>query len=287
MNITKRFIKIQVEVARIEQGETINRTLKEYEGLQVAFNIEKRASSLCNNATIQITNLNREHIEYLTTINAISPANEGLRKIIRVFAGYEDNWGLIFEGDITSALPTPPPDITLQCTCLSGYYNKLFNYKAEFQGVVKVRDIITQIAKDLNLTLIWQLKEDKTLDGFSYQGSLGDIIETLNKLGKFSVFEEDGKLYVCDKENGKNPQQVTWNYSKENGMIGIPQPDMYGVKFKVLLNPGIHCYDSVNLVSSQIPAANGEYYIYKINHVGESRGTSFYSELECRTYDNN
>ena len=61
--------------------------------------------------------------------------------------------------------------------------------------------------------------------------------------------------------------------------------DLFGVKFRVLLDPSLKCGQPVRLESAQIPAANGVYYIYSLTHRGELRAEPFYTELSCRNYD--
>ena len=85
---------------------------KELDGIELKFSIEKNGGAIMNKATIDICNLARSDIEYLTTYTSQFIAIND-RKRIRLIAGYDNEYGLIFDGDIINALPTMPRTLVL------------------------------------------------------------------------------------------------------------------------------------------------------------------------------
>ncbi len=287
MQMPKRYARIEVEVGqkKDEKSQIITHDLQSFEGLNVRFNITKRRGSTMNRAEIAICNLQTSTVEYLTTINALG-GNQKERKVLRLFAGYEDNAGQIFEGDIIRALPSAPPDVWITAQCLSGYHNNMQLVTLDLKGGVSAKQVCTLVAKQLNLELDWKSTSKKKLDQFKYQGPMTKAIEELNQIGEIVVYQDDRYLVVED-EKMTAPAAGEWirTFSLESRLIGLPEPDLFGVKFKVLLDPTLKCGQPIRLESKQIPSANGVYYIYSLTHRGELRAEPFYTELSCRTYD--
>ncbi len=283
----KRYARIEVEVGKKkdEKSKTITYDLQSFEGLNVRFNITKRRGSTMNRAEIAICNLKTSTVEYLTTINALGKDQEE-RKVIRLFAGYEDNAGQIFEGDIIRALPSAPPDVWITAKCLSGYHNNMQLVTLDLKSGVSPKQICNLVAKQLGLGLSWKCTSKKQLDQFKYQGPMTKAIEEINQIGGLVAYQDDDFLVVED-ENMTAPTEgeLIKTYSLESGLIGLPEPDVFGVKFRVLLDPTLKCGQAVRLESKQIPAANGVYYIYSLTHRGELRAEPFYTELCCKNYD--
>lgn len=283
----KRYARVEVEVGqqKDEKSQIITHNLESFEGLNVRFNITKRRGSTMNRAEIAICNLQTSTVEYLTTINALG-GNQKERKVIRLFAGYEDNAGQIFEGDVIRALPSAPPDTWITAQCLSGYHNNMQLVTLDLKGGVSVKQVCTLVAKQLKLELNWLSKSQKKLDQFKYQGPMTKAIEELNQIGEIVAYQDD-RFLVVEDEKMTAPAAGTWikTFSLESGLIGLPEPDLFGVKFKVLLDPTLKCGQPVRLESKQIPAANGVYYIYSLTHRGELRAEPFYTELSCKNYD--
>lgn len=285
--ISKRYVRAEVEVKREtdEKTQTVTHHLESFESLNVRFRITKRRGSVMNRAEIALCNLKTSTVDYLTTINALG-MNQEDRKVIRLFAGYADNYGQIFEGDIIRALPSAPPDVWVTAQCLSGYHNNMQLVTLDLKGGVSVKQVCTLVAQQLKLNLDWQSTSEKQLDQFKYQGPMTKAIEELNQIGDIVAYQDDGFLVVEDAKK-KAPAQGEWikTFSLQSGLIGLPEPDLFGVKFRVLLDPSLKCGQPVRLESAQIPAASGVYYIYSLTHRGELRAEPFYTELSCRNYD--
>ena len=95
--------------------------------------------------------------------------------------------------------------------------------------------------------------------------------------------------------------------NSETGLIGFPQQTTDGIAVRCLLNPGLRAMSRIKLDNASIqqhqvgldphsqatkaliPAidADGLYRILAINHVGDTRGHPWYSDLVCLSVDPN
>lgn len=255
--------------------------MKELDGIEVKFSVEKLASAVMNKANIDICNLAADDIEYLTTYTSqfIAIAQH---KRIRIFAGYVDTGvSLIFDGDIVEALPTNGPDRWLKCKALSGYYNARTPVSTVVQGTNSIRDVCAAVAGFCNLSLNYMATSTKTISDFEYTGGKTRAIKELNELGDIVAYEDDGVLVVQDKGEPRTDVGIR-RIDETSGLIGIPKPDAIGVECQILLDNSIKIGQKIYLESKIIPSACGEYYIYELKHSGDLRGNEFYTEIKAR-----
>lgn len=257
--------------------------LKRFENISSKFRIEKFQGAVMNKAQIDIANLAREDVEYLTTYTSYALAVQQ-RKRLRISAGYEgQDVALLFDGDISEALPTAPPDVWLKCQAISGYYNNQTLLTKSIDSPTSVKQLALNIANTLGLELDWRASSEKAIGAFNYIGGGTKLIDEFNRLGNFIAFEEDGKLKVVDKIIKADKLAASAKVlSAESGLIGMPQPNALGLSAKMLLDPTVACGSLVKLESKRIPAANGFYWVYKLTHEGGLRENSFYTTIEAR-----
>lgn len=255
--------------------------LKELDGIEVKFSVEKLASAVMNQADIDICNLTKDDIEYLTTYTSQFIAINQ-RKRIRIFAGYEDTGvSLIFDGDIVEALPTNPPDVWLRCKALSGYYNAKTPLSTVISGTHSIKEICASVAGFLELSLNYMATCTKTISDFEFTGGKTRLIKELNEICDILVYEDDGVLVVQDKGQPRIDVGIR-RIDETSGMIGIPKPDAIGIECKILLDNSIKIGQKIYIESTSIPAASGEYCIYELKHSGDLRGNEFYTEIKAR-----
>lgn len=286
-NLPKRVIIPEFRIENPDQikvtgGEDVANA-KRLEGISVRFRIEKTLNAVMNKARISLANLARADVEYLTSFTSWALEIEK-RKRIRLFAGYEgQNVGLLFDGDITSAQPTIPPDEWLEIEALSGFYDNQNVASISIEGETSFQEICEKVAQELGLSLRFYVKNNRMVEGFTYQGGARNIIYKLNDLFQACAYQDGQTLYVRDlaQEFDGNAKLI----NEESGLIGIPKPGPLGVDLTVLLDPTIELGKPIKLESKRIPAANGVYYPYALTYEGESRGNPFYTHLKCRRFN--
>lgn len=255
--------------------------MKRLEGIDVKFSISKYMGVVMNEATIEIYNLAKEDVEYLTTFTSQFIAYDK-RKRIRIFGGYKDtSVGLLFDGDIVEALPTTPPDIVLRCKAMTGHYGNSTIISKSITEPIPVKDMLKQASEWIGKEINDFSTTNRKIDGFYYTGASTQLIGQINNIPDITCFEDDGAITVVDSKNPNINKEIR-KISKSSGMIEIPQPDALGIKVKMLLDPDIRLGQTIEVESSAIPACNGQYWIYEFTHRGHLRGSEFYTEISAR-----
>lgn len=257
---------------------------KQLDGIEVKFSVEKLMSAVMNKANIEICNLTQEDIEYLTTYTSQFIAiNE--RKRIRIFAGYEeDGVSLIFDGDIVEGMPSQPPDRWIRCKALSGYYSNKEVVSKTITGDVSVKEVCNEASKLLKIPMIYESVNLKKISDFSFTGDKTKILKDLNELGGITAYEDDGTLFVIDKDKPRTSLDVRY-IDETSGLIGIPKPDPIGIELTVLLDNSLKIGQRIYIESKIFPSASGEYFIYELNHTGDLRGVEFYTKIKARRFN--
>lgn len=266
----------------VETNDNGRRELKRLDGLAIKGRVSRKMGSVLSDARISVANLKRSQVEYLTTYT--SPyVNPSVRKKINIYAGYEKaGWGRIFTGDIYKALPDGMPDTWLNIEAKSLFYQNRVPLSYGLQNVT-MEEAGKSIATNLGLSFEWQASSQKTLDVFNFSGSQAQLIKEYNDLDDVVMFEDNGVLKVVDKIAKRGDKTVKL-VNENSGLIGLPEPDQFGVKFKCLLDSSWYCGDWVKLGSRVLPMINGYYQVYTIDFDFASREQQFYCEIYAKNY---
>lgn len=272
MDLPKRRVILEIQ--------TDDKTVKTFDGLNVNFNVSKQTNSVTPSGRIVVANLTMEDVVNITTISG-TYTDVKKRKKVRLYAGYDDDIGMIFEGDITSAAPiTEPPDVWLQIEATNGFFDNNRVVSKTIKEKTNVKNLAEQVAGWLKVPLQWMSKASKTVNMFSASGSAGQFIRKLNDIGDILAFKDEDGLVVLDLKNPK--RGTTSEVSKNTGMIGIPKADNNGIRVDVLLNPHLKLGQTINLKSELIPSLNGPYWIYGLTHSGSLRDNEYVTTMLCR-----
>lgn len=269
---------------------------KQIENIALKGRVERKMSVVGSTAKISIANLSKPDVEYLTTYTS-RYVDVGKQKKINIFAGYESTGvGQIFSGDIVSAMPEGMPDTWLNIEAKSNYYNHT-NIVSYSVNNSTTQEIAQNVATQYGLALDWRSKSQKLIDSLNLNGAKSRLLDELNKLDNFRAFIDNGVLRVIDKNdeppvesqtpavyNGNVSDTKKTGYVKyitpESGLIGIPQPDEYGVKVKILIDPSVNLGDWFKLESKKLPILNGFYQIYEMVFDFATREPQYYIELK-------
>ena len=268
-----------IEVQTNDNGTT---QMKSLEGMAIKGKVSRKAGTIAAEATLSIANLTQSDIEYLTTYT--SPyMKPKVKKLVNIYAGYsQSGWGRIFQGDITEAIPEGMPDTWLNIKAQSQYYNQRSPISYGVTNTTS-KEIAQSIANNLGLTFDWQATSEKNIDIFDFIGSKAGLIKEFNKLDDVTMFEDNGTLKVVDKVSTPPDKNQIPLITKDSGLIGLPEPDQYGVKFKCLLSPALIPGQWIRLESVKLTGLNGQYQIYTVDFDFESRGQAFYCDIYAKT----
>ena len=257
--------------------------------LRCTFDIEKSMSETPNFSEISIYNLSAQ------TENIV--IKSGSRLVLE--AGYEgEQYGLIFDGDIVQTLRDKEDGTTYKLTLLSQDGDKFLNsgiVNASFRAGQNSRSIISEIANkatnSVELHTISDNLENTTLPRGKVIFGLGrDYLHQIARSEQAAFYVNDGKVNIV-KANDL-PQGRIIDLSPTSGLIGTPEQVDDGIKAKCLLNPLLNLNSFVHINNKHVRMQkagrdslpkqldyDGVYRVIKINHIGDSRGDSWYTEF--------
>lgn len=237
----------------------------------------KYANALQNECEVKLTNVNKETRDYILT--ETSPLNKNSTpKRLMVEAGrVSTGMSLVFEGDITSAVGSQPPDITLSIKAKTGNFQK-GNVISRSKSQTKLSNIADGVAKDLGLRLDYQAK-DKNIANYSHSGAALKQVDRLGTTGAVNAYINNGTLVVKDYNIPLKARTRVLNI--DTGMIGIPEFTEQGVKVKMLFDNQTDLGYGLDVQSVMNPAVNGVYSVYKLQFELSSRDTPFYLIAEA------
>jgi hypothetical protein len=270
MALDLRAVKLTIEV---------NGGFKTYQDLYISASGTKYANASQNECEIKIANVDKETANFILTETSQFNKNRTPKKVL-LEAGRE-SYGTtqIFVGEITSAVPSQPPDIMITLKCLTGNFQKGNIISRTQPGNALLSVISQQVANDLSLGLDFQAL-DKQISNYNFTGGALKQVEKLGQVGLVNAFIDDAVLIIKDSDKAlKNKIRVI---DSQSGMTGIPEVTEEGIKVKYLLDTQTVLGGALRINSKIYPAVNGDYIIYKLGFEIANRDTPFYWIAEAK-----
>lgn len=262
----------------------INGQLKTYEDLFIDSTGCRYANPLQGDAEVNVANLTKADVDFLLT--ETSPFNKNhTPKLIILEAGRKSTGTTkVFEGNITSCVPSQPPDTILKFKCQA---NKFLTGKiiASAQaGSVPLSKIAGQIANDLGLQLLFEAT-DKNISNYAFTGGALKQVDRLGSTGGVNAYVDGNQLIIKNTDVPLSGQLRVLN--EKSGMVGIPEITEHGVKVSYLLDNTSKVGGALQIESEVYPTVNGTYAIYKLGWRIASRAVPFYWIAEAKRQDAN
>lgn len=273
--------------------------------LHVRFNVNS-SLSVPKFGEVTIYNLSNDMMETL---------KQGTRVVLE--AGYEDgNFGVIWNANIYHFIERRENivDRVLTMHCMDGY--EIFKDCFVYAHVTKDRNtILDQYKEVVKQTGIDAVETPAALSDSSNKksaraatiiGSPSNAINEISKSANGTIAGEtkmskiaivDGKVTITDPNSIGIGEELV--ISPETGLIGTPSATQYGVIFRSLLDPRLLFTDPLvqvkierseviaqpqrygQTVAPVVPPRDGRYKVISVNHIGDTRGTEWYSDCEC------
>lgn len=283
--------------------------------LRFRFRVEQSDIETPNNATIRIYNLSKPTVKALT-----ATGNLEFNKVV-LNVGYEDSvqFGTIFDGTIKQFRVGRENNIDSYFDILAADLDLGYNF-----GIVSktlpaeqntARNRIEAAAAGMQAKLGYidvfggtiPAPRSKVMYGLSRYLARE---EAVTQKSSWSV--QDGKLQFIPLTGYKPGEVVQLNVG--SGLIGIPEQTDEGIRARCLLNPRFDCGTLIEINNALINAtfaqnkfalplgqfqynswtgmnfpasvaADGKYRLFACDHVGDTRGTEWYSELTALALD--
>lgn len=268
--------------------------------LRCKFVVKRSDTMTPNVADIRVYNLEEK--------TALRIKNEFKRVILQ--AGYEGNYGVIFQGNIKQVIIGRESATDTFIDIVAGDGDRAYNFSIVNTTIAgggtqadQVNAAIGAMSqKGVTAGHLGDMPKEVLPRGKVMYGNaknyLRDVAQTSNK--SWSI--QDEKVTFVSKKSYLPGERVV--LTSKTGMIGTPQQTNEGVNVKCLLNPMIKIASrieidnasiqnlKINLTvpnsAANIPApltADGVYYVLVVEHQGDTRGVDWYSSLVCLNVD--
>lgn len=271
--------------------------------LRVTFQIRRGDLQTPNSADVRIYNVADQTAHRIRS--------EGTRIVIQ--AGYEGNFGLIFDGTIKQVRKgrVDARDSYVDITAADG--DMAYNYSTlavSLAAGATPDDAMQAFVKSMAAQGISQgykpeLSTNGSVRGRVYYGMTRDELREWAEVQDVLWSIQDGKLTLIPKTS-YIPGEVPV-ISSATGLIGVPEQTQNGIEMRVLLNPSLKIGERIKLDSTvnlyryglDVPSqavsefqrqqiktnADGLYYVMVANHSGDTRGNDWYTDLICLAVD--
>ncbi len=296
----KRVYRLRVDNVEMEGGAVG----KQRFGIDIRYRVGKTAKKDPNKAQIDIFNLSAD------TRGALQKSHKeatGKRQPlqVRLEAGYQDDMGVIFDGDLrVLQIKNEGADwIVSIAASEGGHAFKTAEIYRSFNAGTPVESVIRACAEamgvglgnlndvigDLKIKGVGtQLAEGATLFGFA-SDELHNLIQSTNY--QYSI--QRGVLQF--QERGKPVNRQVLELSSDTGLVGSPEPVMDAtvlgkagkakpskagaVKFKALMLHQLYPGAQVRLSAE---AVKGDYHLTEVNFMGDTAGNDWNVECTAR-----
>ena len=234
--------------------------------LYMQFEIKKTLSSTPNEGTATIYNL--------SDFTETRIKDSGTR--IRIKAGYNGEYGLLFDGDVRKVERDKQPPERQTVITLGGNYISLTEAvsNVSYQGPIPVGRVLLDTIDTFGLAYAGlDSLPIAVLNDFSFTGRTADLFdEILTPLG-VQWYEDSG--FVLFSEVGTSTEEVVL-LNASSGLIGSPAVTDEGIKAVSLLNHNIRPGGRVKVESELV---TGIYKVTQLVYRGDNREGDFFTEF--------
>lgn len=263
---------------------------QELNQLRLRFNISHYPGSTMSMASIDIFNI-AQHSK-----NVIMSEYTD----ITLEAGYRDNFGVIFSGQVINFNELPDgPDTYLRMFCNAGIL-ALDTKRVTPKGLnsnVTVQEVLDLIAKQLGLTIKLDKNQfsalPKKIVGYPVSGTVRSELTRISRDYNLEWYVENKTLVI--KKIGLNFKKNPIEVSESTGLIETPILTSSGIRFKTHLSAAYSLNDIINLKARapkiQFSGAytidqkpfirGGKQVISKIIHNGDTHSDNWFTACEC------
>jgi hypothetical protein len=268
-----------IDLRRIRVAVEVNGRIQWYEGMRVRASGTKYANSLQNECTVSIDGLNASTRNRLLT--ETSPYNKSQQPSRLILEAGRISTGVfrLFVGDIVSAEPSSPPEVTLTLKAKTGSSSARDIVATSSGAMRKLSDISAEIARDCGVRLDFQAT-DKNIANWYFCGSKLKQIERLQDCGGVKAFIDDDILFVKDQAAAVKGRIKIVN--QRTGMVGLPKATEKGLDVTWLIDGESSLGGTLRLESKFNPALNGDYIIEQLKFDVASHDDPFFYQAICK-----
>lgn len=225
-------------------------------------------------------------------------------------AGYEGNYGVIFQGNIKQCLIGRENATDTFIDIIAGDGDQAYNFaivnttlaKGSSQNDQLKASLAPMSQQGVGQGYVGELPPTKLPRGKVMYGTARDYIRGLSESAGFVTSIQDEKVVFLKQSTYLPGTAVVLN--SKTGMVGTPQQTIEGITCKCLLNPKLKIHGRVQInnasveqykinflvpgspANTPVPLTNdGLYYILVAEHSGDTRGIEWYTNMVLLNID--
>lgn len=277
--------------------------------LRIKFSVKRSDTMTPNVADIRVYNVEESTAKQIFDKFNPTPTNPNRGKTI-LQAGYEGNFGVIFQGNIKQIILGRESATDTFVDIIAGDGDRAYNFAVVNQtlaaGCTQLDQVMAAInpmnSKGVSAGHLGDMPTEKLPRGKVMWGNTRNYLRNVAQTTKKSFSIQDEKVTFVGLKTFLPGEMVV--LTAKTGMIGTPQQTNEGINVKCLLNPLLRISTRVKLDNASIarykinlsvpnspaniPApltADGVYYTLVVEHSGDTRGIEWYSTLICLNMD--
>jgi hypothetical protein len=281
-------------------GQTID--LSQY---RVKFHIKRTGYQTPNTADIIVYNVPENVIASIV-----------VQEFSRVFvsAGYAGNYGRIFTGNLKQGISGRESATDTFFNLICGDSDQAYNFSVVTQTIGSASAGGAKQSDQLNAA-ISSMAQYGVNSGYTgllppvvlprgkvMYGAAKDYIKAISDTNNFDWSIQDEQIILISEKSYLPSQTVV--LTAKTGMIGTPQQTVNGMMVKCLLNPAIKMHTLIQINNKSVAqfkidftvpgsvantppsySADGTYYVWVAEHIGDTRGTEWYTTISALNYD--
>lgn len=268
--------------------------------LRIKFSVKRSDTMTPNVADIRVYNLEEQ--------TAIAIRKEF--KTVTLQAGYEGNFGVIFQGNIKQVILGRESATDTFIDIVAGDGDRAYNFAIVNTTIAAGATQADQVNASINSMNSRGVSAgnvdaptaDKLPRGKVMWGNSRDYLRSSSQSTDRNWSIQNERINFIPKKAYLPGERVI--LTSKTGMIGTPEQTNEGVNIKCLLNPRLAIAGRVEInnasiqrykINLQIPnspanipaplSADGVYFILVVEHSGDNRGVEWYSNLICLLID--
>jgi hypothetical protein len=285
----KSFTRKQLRVTFILAGNVVfqgtNSNTLILSGLRCIVNVKCAGAFQYSTASVQVFGMRQSDMNALTMLGWQRDAVQRNRIIIEANDG--SGWLNVFSGTIYEAGPdySCPPDALLRVEANSLFVESLIPATpSSYPGTVDVATIVSNIAAAMSRTFE-NNGVDVQLHSPYLPNTLPEQLRTVCEQAGIDFYDDSTGGILAITPRGQPRRTPLVHINPSSGLITQPTVDAAGIQLVTLYNPGYRFGGPVSIENTNIPKANGKWFIYALDHCLESEmpGGSWISHLSCST----
>lgn len=264
--------------------EGTNSNVLTVEGLRAIVAIKSSGASTYATASAQIFGMRQADMNALTMLQW--KADSAMRNQLQIEANDGSGWVNVFSGSIYEGGPdySSLPDAMLRVEANALFIEGLIpSVPSSYTGATDVATIVSNIAAAMG-RVFENNGVDIVLQSPYLPGTLRQQLDTVREAVDIDIYTDTDVIAITPKGLPRRTPEV--RISPATGLVGYPTVDVNGLQMQTLFNPAYRFGGPVVVESTDVPRANGNWFIYSLDHYLESErpGGSWFSQLGCSEF---